>query len=79
MANIFITPLLYIYILRLTGFDGGYIHQGSWGRGQEESVDGTAVGQRLVKHEWGVLDAASAASFDYRYWLSQPPRFEARG
>ena len=26
----------------LASFDGGYIHQGCWGWGQEESVAGTA-------------------------------------
>ena len=51
----------------LTSFDGGYIHLESWGRGKQDSVDGTAVSteQRV---EWGALHDDNTAIY---WWASQ--------
>ena len=43
-------------------FEGGYVHRGTWGRGQRmTALTGLRwVGQRVVAHEWGALGTASA-------------------
>ena len=44
-------------------FEGGYVHRGTWGRGQRmTALTGLRwVGQRVVAHEWGALGTACAA------------------